>query len=184
MKIRHTKTSIWVCLFAIESIDEKILIENEKEELEEQKAVEPEIACADWSEYFNGLNVTAVVYDAASRRYTIYNRDLAVTRRSPCSTFKIISSLIALENGILEPEDSTRNWSKEVFWNEDWNKDIDFREAFRTPCDCYPGGTYTFTVSAQVFWLQRIYESGARRYCCHCFLLRFDKGNHWDCQKC
>lgn len=164
------------------SKDEKILIENKKEELEEQKAaepeaesgsvsieadiedsadsivMEPEIACADWSEYFNGLNGTAVVYDAAGRQFTIYNRDLAVTRRSPCSTFKIISSLIALENGILEPEDSTRNWSKEVFWNEDWNKDIDFREAFRTPCDCYPGGTYTFTVSAQVFWLQRIFS--------------------------
>ena len=53
----------------------------------------------------------------------MYNGDLALTRRSPCSTFKIISSLIALENGIFEPEDSTREWSGEVFWNEDWNKD-------------------------------------------------------------
>lgn len=163
------KLAYWIviCAFILtgcsnnHSKDEKILIENEKEELEEQKVVEPEaesssvsveadiedsadsivmepeIACADWSEYFNGMNGTAVVYDAASRRYTIYNRDLAVTRRSPCSTFKIISSLIALENGILEPEDSTRNWSKEVFWNEDWNKDIDFREAFRTSCVWY-----------------------------------------------
>ncbi len=49
----------------------------------------------------------------------------------------IISSLIALENGILEPENSTRTWSGEVFWNEDWNKDIDFSEAFRISCVWY-----------------------------------------------
>lgn len=101
------------------------------------KAVEPEIVGADWSEYFNGLNGTAVIYDASNRQYTIYNDELAVDRRSPCSTFKIISSLTALEYGILDPEDSTREWSGEVFWNEDWNRDIDFSEAFRTSCVWY-----------------------------------------------
>lgn len=86
----------------------------------------PETVYADWSEYFNGLNGAAVVYDVSERRYTMYHADFALVRRSPCSTFKIISSLIALENGIFEPEDSTREWSGEIFWNEDWNKDIDF----------------------------------------------------------
>lgn len=141
--------------------EEKITVEQEREEPEEEKmeesgpeedsasaeaetedsaestVMEPETVCADWSEYFGGLNGAAVVYDASNRRYTIYNADLAMTRRSPCSTFKIISSLIALENGIIEPEDSTREWSGEVFWNEDWNRDIDFREAFRTSCVWY-----------------------------------------------
>ena len=93
--------------------------------------------CADWSEYFNGLKGTAVIYDASDRQYTIYNQDLAETRRSPCSTFKIISSLIALENGTITPENSTRPWSGEIFWNEDWNKDIDFCEAFCTSCVWY-----------------------------------------------
>lgn len=92
---------------------------------------------ADWANYFNGLNGTAVIYDTSNRQYTIHNSNLAVTRSSPCSTFKIISSLIALENGILEPEDSTRAWSGEIFWNENWNKDIDFSEAFRTSCVWY-----------------------------------------------
>lgn len=67
----------------------------------------------------------------------MYNSDLALTRRPPCSTFKIISSLIGLENGIIIPEDSTRTWSGEIFWNEDWNRDIDFHEAFRTSCVWY-----------------------------------------------
>ena len=141
--------------------EEKIFIEDEREELEVEKTeepeaesgsasmeadtedstddmrMEPEIVDVDWSEYFNGLNGAAVVYDATNRQYTMYNADLAVDRSSPCSTFKIISSLIALEKGILEPEDSTREWSGEVFWNEDWNKDIDFSEAFRTSCVWY-----------------------------------------------
>lgn len=98
---------------------------------------EPEIFYADWSGYFNGLNGTAVIYDGSDRRYTIYNDELAEARRPPCSTFKIISSLTALEHGILEPGDSTRTWSGEVFWNGDWNRDIDFSEAFRTSCVWY-----------------------------------------------
>ena len=114
-----------------------VSIEAESEDSTEDIAGEPEIAEADWSEYFDGLNGTAVVYDISNSRYTMYNGDLALTRSSPCSTFKIISSLIALENGIFEPEDSTRDWSGEIFWNEDWNKDIDFSEAFRTSCVWY-----------------------------------------------
>lgn len=112
-------------------------MEEETDNSAEIIEVTPEIVEADWSNYFNGLNGTAVVYDATNQQYTIYNRDLAVTESSPCSTFKIISSLIALENGIIEPENSTRTWSGEIFWNEDWNKDIDFPEAFRTSCVWY-----------------------------------------------
>ena len=134
------------------STEEKIFMEDEKEELEEEImeemessivsieddtedvieniGMEPDVVDVDWSEYFNGMNGAAVVY-------TMYNGDSALIRSSPCSTFKIISSLIALENGIFEPEDSTRNWSGEIFWNEDWNKDIDFSEAFRTSCVWY-----------------------------------------------
>lgn len=97
----------------------------------------PDVMEADWSAIFDGLNGAAVLYDAVQQQYTIYNTELATTPRSPCSTFKIISSLIALESGILEPEDSVHTWSGEVFWNEDWNHDIDFLDAFRTSCVWY-----------------------------------------------
>ncbi len=91
----------------------------------------------DWSDYFEGLNGAAVIYDPAENCYQIYNQELTQTQRSPCSTFKIISSLVALEHGILVPEASTRPWSGEVFWNEAWNKDIGFEEAFSTSCVWY-----------------------------------------------
>lgn len=114
-----------------------ILPEGDTEDAERGIAAEPEILDADWSEYFGGLNGAAVIYDSSARRYTVHNSELASTRRSPCSTFKIISSLIALESGIIEPGDSRRTWSGEIFWNEDWNRDIDFEEAFRTSCVWY-----------------------------------------------
>ncbi len=112
--------------------------ETDIEDFTESMPMEPELVDIDWSEYFNGLQGEAVIYDASNRRYTMYNSEMALARRSPCSTFKIIiSSLIALENGVIMLEDSARTWSGEVFWNEDWNKDIDFKEAFRTSCVWY-----------------------------------------------
>ncbi len=92
---------------------------------------------ADWSSYFDGKNGAAVIYDSAKNRCIIYNEELANTRRSPCSTFKIVSSLIALEQGVIVPEDSVRAWSGETFWNGDWNRDIGFDDAFRTSCVWY-----------------------------------------------
>lgn len=109
----------------------------EEESAAGNEAQEPEIIAADWSGYFDGLNGAAVVYDASENRYLIYNEALAQTRRSPCSTFKIISSLAALEEGLLHPEQSTRTWSGETFWNEQWNQDIDFPDAFRASCVWY-----------------------------------------------
>ena len=91
----------------------------------------------DWENYFNGMNGAAVIYSPSENSYQIYNLQTSLTQRSPCSTFKIVSSLIALENGIIEPDQSMRTWSGEAFWNEDWNRDIDFENAFRTSCVWY-----------------------------------------------
>lgn len=96
-----------------------------------------EIIEADWSSQFDGLTGAAVLYDPEENSYWVYNPALANTRRSPCSTFKIIASLIGLETGTIDPEDSVRAWSGEVFWNEDWNRDLDFESAFRFSCVWY-----------------------------------------------
>ena len=103
----------------------------------EEEDVEPVITEVDWSDYFEGIHGAAVIYTPTDHRYHIYNQELATTRRSPCSTFKIISSFIALENGIIEPDHSTRIWSGEAFWNENWNRDLDFYDAFQSSCVWY-----------------------------------------------
>ena len=107
------------------------------EGLGQEEITEPIIINVDWSNYFDGINGTAIIYDPAENSYQIYNQDLSLTRRSPCSTFKIISSLIALEKGVIEPNDSVRTWSGEIFWNEEWNKDIGFSDAFHASCVWY-----------------------------------------------
>ena len=139
----------FICVFVLTGCSQNYSMKYEETELKnsfqetaakdytESIIMETETLSADWSEYFYGLNGAAVIYDVSDRRYTMYNSELALTRRSPCSTFKIISSLIALENGIIDPDNSTRTWSGEIFWNKDWNKDIDFREAFHTSCVWY-----------------------------------------------
>lgn len=48
--------------------------ETDTEDYAESMVMEPETVYVDWSEYFNGLNGAAVVYDAADRRYTIRRR--------------------------------------------------------------------------------------------------------------
>ena len=121
-----------------EPLTDESLQSTEKIADEAQEAVaEPAIIDAAWSDYFDGITGAAVIYDPAEKCYRIYNQELALTRRSPCSTFKIISSLIGLENGIIEPDNSTRTWSGEIFWNDAWNKDIDFSDAFHASCVWY-----------------------------------------------
>lgn len=97
----------------------------------------PTVREMDWGDFFQSFHGTAVLYEPARDRYSIYNPTLAQVRRSPCSTFKIISSLIALESGVIVPGDSTLRWSGERFWNPDWNRDMDFPAAFRTSCVWY-----------------------------------------------
>ncbi len=125
---------------------ESTLIESEKTKetndyfnktIIETTSSEPEIVEIDWAKYFNGFHGTAVLYDVSNKQYLIFQPELALIQRSPCSTFKIISSLIALEKKIIEPNNTTRLWSGEVFWNEKWNHNIDFREAFRESCVWY-----------------------------------------------
>lgn len=103
----------------------------------ENETSEEQIIESDLSKYFNNLNGSAVLYDDTNNKFVIYNSELATTQRSPCSTFKIISSLIALENGIIDTNNSIRKWNGEKFWNDKWNRDIDFNEAFRTSCVWY-----------------------------------------------
>lgn len=119
------------------SADDILQIEETPTDEIQEVIVEPMIEDMDWSNYFEGINGAAVIYEPTENCYQIYNQELALTRRSPCSTFKIISSLIALENGIIQPNESTRTWSGEIFWNEEWNRDIDFSDAFHASCVWY-----------------------------------------------
>ncbi len=70
--------------------------------------------------------------DNKSGEFTIYN--LSRYRDSsylPASTFKIVNSLIGLQTGKIENERMVIPWDGVKRWNESWNKDLPFFEAFR-----------------------------------------------------
>lgn len=127
-------------IYDVQQETEKVqTVETETEESEED-TLEAMITEVNWENYFDGINGSAVIYTPAENSYQIYNQEMALTQRSPCSTFKIISSLIALENKVIIPDESTRTWSGEIFWNENWNRDINFEDAFQTSCVWYYRG--------------------------------------------
>ncbi|WP_252254972.1 penicillin-binding transpeptidase domain-containing protein [Clostridium sp. ZBS12] len=99
--------------------------------------IEKTILNVDFRKYFQEYEGCAVFYLSSSNTYKIYNAEIAQERRSPCSTFKIISTLAALENEVITNDNSKRYWSGEKFWNESWNKDMMLNEAFKTSCIWY-----------------------------------------------
>lgn len=97
----------------------------------------PAVAEINLSEYFKGIDGTAVFFNPSLNEYKIYNLPLSVERSSPCSTFKIMSSYIALSEHLITPQNSTLKWNRKMYGLSLWNKDMDLSEAFRTSCVWY-----------------------------------------------
>jgi len=90
----------------------------------------------DLSSYFNGLLGAAVFLDK-SGNYTVYNMPACELRVSPCSTFKIISTLAAFEYDVVTPSQSVIAWDGTKWTFESWNKDLTISEAFQSSCVWY-----------------------------------------------
>ena len=92
---------------------------------------------ADYSEYFNGAEGTVVFYSTGEKNYSIYNMELANLPSSPCSSFKIVSCLMGLESGVINPSESTMQWNGTSYPVAGWNQDIGYKQAFQTSCIWY-----------------------------------------------
>lgn len=83
------------------------------------------------SSAFPGFRAALVMRDVAAGRTVRYNPELAHTRVSPCSTFKIPNSLIGLETGVIPDASFTLRWDGKRRPVEAWNRDHDLRSAIR-----------------------------------------------------
>lgn len=90
-----------------------------------------------WQEYFNDVNGTAIFYYPEADTYVVYQRELSEKRSSPCSTFKIFSTYVGLDTGVIQMNDSVRTWNGTTYWYEPWNRDIGLPDAFRQSCVWY-----------------------------------------------
>ncbi len=84
----------------------------------------------DYSQYFKNMKGSAVFLDGNTKIYHIYNQELAELQTAPNSSFKIISCLMGLESGVINPSDSTMLWDGTVYPIDAWNRDLDYQQAF------------------------------------------------------
>ncbi len=68
---------------------------------------------------------------------TLYNLSLDTQRVLPASTFKIVNSLIGLETGKIIDEKMVIKWDGIKRSIDEWNKDMNMEEAFKTSCVPY-----------------------------------------------
>jgi len=81
------------------------------------------IVYEDLSRYFQGYDGTFVLMDMEKDHYQVYNNVNSQKRVSPDSTYKIISSLVGLETGVLTDKNTQLKWDGTLYPFEPWNKD-------------------------------------------------------------
>ena len=90
-----------------------------------------------YSNSFNGINGSAIFFSPDESTYNIYNKELINEQIPPYSTFKIINSLMGLDQSVVTSAESKLGYDGEIYWREEWNKDITFKEAFKESCVWY-----------------------------------------------
>lgn len=81
---------------------------------------------------------------------------------TPASTFKIAHSMIAVETGLVNDPDSVLPWDHQTYSNENWNRDLSFRDAFRYSClPCYRAIARKVGQAGEQDWVSKlVYGNG------------------------
>ena len=83
----------------------------------------------DLSEFFAGREGCFVLYDAQADNYLRYNPQGCAERFSPCSTFKIANSLVALQTSVATGPEFSLKWDGVKRPIASWNQDHTMRSA-------------------------------------------------------
>lgn len=81
------------------------------------------ISIEDLSRYFTGYDGCFLLFDQKNDEFLIYNEEKSNKQISPCSTFKIVNSLVGLETNVLEDENTPLKWDGTKYPIDEWNKD-------------------------------------------------------------
>lgn len=114
--------------------DKKITDEKDTQEVIQQEVKEKTV---DLSGAFEGISGCAVIYSPVQEQYSFYNADMCRQEKSPYSTFKIISALSGLQNGVITDETSVMGYDGTEYGNPEWNTDLTLEEAFQKSCIWY-----------------------------------------------
>ncbi|HEX2953248.1 MAG TPA: penicillin-binding transpeptidase domain-containing protein, partial [Bacillota bacterium] len=82
--------------------------------------------------YFSGYRGCFFLIDETNNRRIIYNQNDLEKRVTPCSTFKIVNSLIGLETGVLKDENTMIAWDGTKYDYPIWNRDQTLKTAVQS----------------------------------------------------
>jgi beta-lactamase class D len=91
----------------------------------------------DFSAEFGDYSGCFALYDAAQQHWVRFHPQECQVRTSPCSTFKIPNSLIALETGVASGPEFPLPWDGKKHDIEAWNHNQTLRSAFSVSCVWY-----------------------------------------------
>ena len=87
-----------------------------------------------------GIDGTIVISALQSGETFIHNDSRADIRFTAASTFKILNTLIALEEKAISGNDDVFEWDGHAYANSNWNQDQTLESAFKVSCVwCYQG---------------------------------------------
>jgi len=89
------------------------------------------IKVEDDSAYFRGLQGCFVLFDVNAGSYSAFDEKKAFERMPPCSSFKIVNSLIGLETKVVADENAVFAWDGTKYPLEAWNRDLSLAEAIK-----------------------------------------------------
>jgi beta-lactamase class D len=81
------------------------------------------VASRDLSPFFGEYQACFVLWDVAAEAYVTHNPARCTERLSPCSTYKVPHSLIALETGVVPDQNYVIAWDGTQYPVEVWNQD-------------------------------------------------------------
>lgn len=102
--------------------------------------VEKKIFTEDFQNILDSAEVkgSVLIYDLQKDLYFSNDFDWAREGHLPASTFKIVNSIIALETGVVEDENTLFEWDGQKKRLKNWEQDLIFKEAFHFSCvPCY-----------------------------------------------
>lgn len=91
----------------------------------------------DFTKYFEDYDGAFILYDFNNKYYIRHNEKKCTTRYSPCSTFKIPNTLLALQLGIISADSNFMKWDGEQRRIETWNADQTLESAFKNSAVWY-----------------------------------------------
>lgn len=84
-----------------------------------------------------GYRGSFVLYDEHNDSWEIYNKEAALSRIAPDSTFKIYDALLGLESGIITPDNSSMAWNGDDYPFDTWKSDQDLNSALHNSVNWY-----------------------------------------------